>query len=93
MMYPVYMPYTEDQLGQLFADVKINGLCNPAWEKHLKYYKSSLENYNKSPKDRKGKPLNALKIPCQVEKDEMFWVIRGQYTYFPKKRDNNMYTV
>ena len=46
MMQPVYRPYTEDRLRRHFADVRLNGLCNPTGEKHLKYYKNSLENYN-----------------------------------------------
>jgi len=86
MMYPVYMQYTENQLRKHFADVKINNQCNPTWEKHIQYYKNSLGNYKNSPEDRKGKSINALKIPCQVEKDELFWTASCLMTIFYSKK-------
>jgi len=87
MLHPTYMPFTEDRLKKHFAPVKVGGTCVPACEKHLAYYKTSLENYAKCPAsgDGKGKPLRALKTPCQTEKDERFWTAASLMTLFYSK--------
>jgi hypothetical protein len=60
MMLPIYLPFTEQQLLSHFADVKQNGKCTRN-DKHLKYYKNSIERYK-------------MKLSRQVEKDERFWI-------------------
>jgi hypothetical protein len=74
MMHPVYLPFSEQDLGQHFAKVKKGGKCAQATDQHLKHYRDSLANYKKCSKGKEGrKSLKDLRKPCQVEKDEKFW--------------------
>jgi hypothetical protein len=61
-----------------FAEVRKSGKCTKSVE-HLEYYKKSIERYEEylalNP-DRKGKPLKEMKWPCQIEKDERFWIFQ-----------------
>jgi len=75
MMHPIYLPFTKQQFLSHFADVKRNGVCIKN-RRHLKYYKNSIKRYNEylaNNSDRKEKPLNEMRFPCQIEKDERFW--------------------
>lgn len=87
MMHPLYLPFPERQLLSHFADVRQNGKCVKN-EKHLDYYKNSIEKYEKYEKyltnnvNRKGKPLKQMREPCQTEKDERFWIAAGMMTIF-----------
>jgi len=77
LMHPIYLPFTEAQLKSRFAKVGKNEDCAPTADKHIEYYKKSLRNYEeylrRNP-DRKAKPISELKVPCQIEKDERFWI-------------------
>jgi len=84
MMHPIYLPFTKQQLLSHFADVKRNGVCIKN-RRHLKYYKNSIKRYNEylaNNSDRKGKPLNEMRFPCQIEKDERFWTATCMMTMF-----------
>jgi len=76
MMQQKYLPFTEQQLLSHFARVKRNGECIRN-DKHLKYYNVSIRRYNeylaKNP-NRRGNPLQKTRAPCQIEKDERFWI-------------------
>jgi len=61
MMHPIYMPFTETQLGSHFAESK---------EKHVNYYAKKIDNYQKylhSNTHRKGNPFDEMKGPCSIE--------------------------
>ena len=83
-MHQKYLPFTEQQLLSHFADVRRNGKCIRN-AKHLEYYKNSIQAYNKyltrNP-DRRGKPLLKTRAPCQIEKDERFWIAACMMTIF-----------
>lgn len=84
MMPPIYLPFTEKQLLRHFADVRQNGECIKN-VKHLEYYKESIERYHKYLKNnpsRGGKSLKEMKKPCQIEKDERFWIATCMMTIF-----------
>jgi len=84
MMHQKYLPFTEQQLLSHFADVRQNGKCIRN-VKHLEYYKNSIETYNKylvNDRSRLGIPLNTTRLPCQIEKDERFWIAACMMTIF-----------
>jgi hypothetical protein len=84
----IYLPFTEEQLMNHFAKVKYRGECISN-EKHLRYYKNSIQRYQQylaDNPDMKGKPLKDLKKPCQIEKDERFWVASCMMTIFYNER-------
>lgn len=84
MMHPIYLPFTEQRLLSHFADVRKNGECIKN-AKHLKHYKDSITRYlaflAKNP-DRKGKSISDMRRPCQIEKDERFWISACMMTIF-----------
>lgn len=84
MMHDTYLPFSEEQLMNHFAEVKVHGKCkrNP---KHLEYYINSIERYKRYLKDtsiRKGRPLKEAVFPCQIEKDEKFWIATCMMTLY-----------
>ena len=84
MIHPDYFPFTEGQLLSHFAEVRTNGRCIKN-VRHLEYYKDSIKrysNYVKNNQDRRKKPLQEMKFPCQIEKDERFWIARSLMTIF-----------
>jgi len=83
-MHKVYLPFTEKQLSSHFADVKRNSKCVDN-KKHLKYYQESIARYTRylaNNRNRLGKPLKEMKKPCQIEKDERFWIASSMMTIF-----------
>ncbi|MDY6990966.1 MAG: hypothetical protein SWQ30_23230 [Thermodesulfobacteriota bacterium] len=85
VMHPVYLPFSESQLAPHFADVSMGQTSTANRDKHLAYYRNSLERYrayHKESPDRKGKPLSELRMPCQMEKDERFWTAACLMTVF-----------
>ena len=84
MMHPLYLPFTEQQLVSHFADVRQKGKCT-ANATPLTYYKNSIQNYTTylaNKPYRPGKSLKELKKPCQIEKDERFWIAACLMTIF-----------
>ena len=83
-MHPIYLPFTEQQLLSHFADVRQNGKSTKN-AKHLKYYKDSIQKYNKylaNKPNRLGKSIKEMRKPCQIEKDERFWIATCMMTIF-----------
>lgn len=77
-----YLPFVADDLKKHFAPV--NGSDLDA-DRHLKYYLESAERSRQHASnctDRRGKPIQELKLPYQIEKDERFWVVACLMTYF-----------
>jgi len=73
---PVYLPFTAEELLEHFAPVPGDEQRKDP-QRHLKYYLTSAKRYHsfqRSHPERKGQPLSAMKVPCQIEKDERFWV-------------------
>lgn len=66
------------------VDVRQNGNCIKNVN-HLKYYKQSIEKYNeylRRKHNRRGKSIIEMRKPCQVEKDERFWLVVCMMTIF-----------
>jgi len=87
MMHQIYLPFTEQQLLSHFADVRQNGECIKN-VKHLNYYIDSIQRYNKylaNNPNRLGRSLKEMKKPCQIEKDERFWIATCMMTIFYSK--------
>ncbi len=83
-----YLPFTEDQLLSHFANVKYRGKC-ASNEQHLNYYKDSIQKYQQylvDTPDMSGVSLSKMNKPCQIEKDERFWVTSCMMTMFYDER-------
>ena len=79
-----YLPFTEELLLDHFAKVRYRGQCIRN-ERHRNYYRNSLRRYHAylaDNPDLRGKPLSEMSRPCQVEKDERFWVASCMMTIF-----------
>lgn len=77
-----YLPFTEGQLLSHFAKTGNKCVRN---EKHLNYYRDSIQRYQQylaDNPDMKGKPLSETEEPCQIEKDEKFWTASCMMTMF-----------
>lgn len=85
MMHRIYLPFTKDELRSHFAKVKRKGECVSTHESHIEYYQRSIRNYEeylaKNP-EKKGKPISEMRLPCQIEKDERFWIAACMMTVF-----------
>ena len=94
MMQPKYLPFTENQLRSHFAEIKQSGNYTETADKHIEYYKRSIQKYFdfcETDLRRKGKPISELKVPCQIEKDEKFWTASCLMTIFhAKERDQHL---
>lgn len=87
-----YLPFTQEQLLNHFSRVKYRGECVRN-ERHLNYYKRSIQKFHTYLADNpemKGKPLKEMKIPCQIEKDERFWIASCMMTIFYDERRHQM---
>jgi hypothetical protein len=77
IIQPVYLPFTGNELLRHFAPAA--GKRGQDLHRHLRYYVRSASNYanfDQGPGDpeRLGASLQELKRPCQIEKDERFWL-------------------
>lgn len=75
MIDSVHLPFSEDKLKQHFAVIKSGSSDS---DRHVKYYLQSAERYHRfqaDHSDRRSMALSDLKTPCQIEKDERFWVV------------------
>jgi hypothetical protein len=76
---PIYLPFSVDQVRGHFVPTAGEA------DRHLRYYLASAERYQRfqaDHPDRRGLPLSELKRPCQIEKDERFWVVTCLMSYF-----------
>jgi len=85
MMHPIYLPFSEDQLRSHFARVKRGKDCVPTYDAHIKYFKKSIKRYEEFTRrnpDRRGMSITKVRYPCQIEKDERFWIASSLMTLF-----------
>ena len=73
---PIYLPFTVHRFRKHFAPV---GGDNQEIEddRHLRYYLSSARRYDKFRAEypsRRGLPIASMCKPCQIERDERFWI-------------------
>ncbi|MFW9809570.1 MAG: hypothetical protein ACFFE6_09340 [Candidatus Thorarchaeota archaeon] len=83
-----YLPFTESQLLRHFAKIKSRGKCISN-EKHLSYYKDSIQRHLEflaDNPDKRGMSLSKMQKPCQIEKDERFWTASCMMTMFYDER-------
>ena len=76
VMHPTYLPFAEEHMRMHFAEIKRSGKCTETADKHVQYYKRSIQKhfeFCEKALRRKGKPISELKVPCQIEKDERVW--------------------
>jgi hypothetical protein len=81
---PTYLPFTIEQLRPHFAPIATPEAQLDA-DRHLVYYLSSAKRYRdfmEAVGDRRGMPLSATSRPCQLEKDERFWIVTCLMTVF-----------
>jgi hypothetical protein len=79
MIDSTYLPFSVDQLRGHFIPTVGEA------DRRLRYYLASAERYQRfraDHPDRRGLPLSELKTPCQIEKDERFWVATCLMSYF-----------
>ena len=75
VIHPIYLPFSEDQLLSHFLGAKEGTPSERA--KYVDYYLNSIRRYDEfcsNDPDRRGKSFSDMRLPCQVEKDERFWV-------------------
>ena len=81
---PTYLPFSAEQLRGHFAPTAGRSADKVA-TRHLPYYQKSAERYREfqaNHPDRRGLSLSELRTPCQIEKDERFWVVTCLMKYF-----------
>lgn len=75
VIHPVYLPIPASVLRKHFAPV--GGRDAEDVERHITYYLESAARYEKFKQAHPecvGLALSELRFPCQIEKDERFWV-------------------
>jgi len=85
LLHPIYIPFTEDQLRSHFSRVKIGKDCVRTDDAHVQYFKKSIKRYEeftRSNPDRRGMSITKVRYPCQIEKDERFWIASSLMTIF-----------
>ena len=83
VIHPMYLPFTEEQLLTHFVGAKEGSPSERA--KYLDYYLRSIERYDEfcsNNPDRRGRSFSDLRLPCQIEKDERFWIASCMMTVF-----------
>lgn len=91
-MQTTYLPFNERQFSSHFANVVSNNCENDY--AHLNYYKESIKKYNDfltDNPDRRGISIKKMKKPCQIEKDEKFWIAQCMMTLFYTQNRLNEY--
>ena len=80
----IYLAFSAEQLRAHFAPVAGRS-SNERLERRLRYYLTSAERYHNfqaEHPDRRGLPISKSRTPCQIEKDERFWVVACLMRYF-----------
>ena len=70
-----YLPFNPEQLLEHFAPVRSEASDS---KRHLKHYLESAIRYHDflaNNPDRRGITLSDARYPCQIEKDERYWVV------------------
>lgn len=82
-LHDIYLPFGEDVLKEHFiANEEGTNL-----DKHISYYKESIERY-KEFEDRRGIERGEIKKIRQIEKDEKFWTASTFLTLFDSPTQN-----
>ncbi len=79
-----YLPFTKEQLLHHFTKIRKRNKCVRN-DKQQNYYRKSIKKYHRflaNKQERKGMPLSKTKSPCQIEKDERFWIASCMMTLF-----------
>lgn len=74
---PIYLPFSVEQLRGHFTPTE-RDTPDEEVARQLRYYLARAERYRRfqtDHPDRRGLPLSELRRPCQIEKDERFWVV------------------
>ncbi len=72
-----YLPFAPEQLRNHFAPTSEQD-ANEVTGRQLRYYLDSAKRYQEftaEHPDRRGLPISTLRYPCQIEKDERFWIV------------------
>jgi hypothetical protein len=80
---PTYLPFSAEQLRHHFASTSGRSADEQA-ARQPKYYLNSAERYHRfqaDHPDRRGLPLSKLRTPCQIERDERFWIVACLMSY------------
>jgi hypothetical protein len=83
VLHEKYLPFTENQLLSHFLGVEEG--TPPQKSKYLDYYIKSIKRYDEfssNNSDRRGRSFSDLRLPCQIEKDERFWIASSMMTVF-----------
>ena len=81
---PIYLPFSAEQLRRHFAPTR-RCSADERVAQHVRYYLTSAERYRRfqvDHVDRRGIALAEAKRPCQIEKDERFWIVTALMNYF-----------
>lgn len=84
MIHETYLRFSKEELLLHFADVKLGGTCEKN-RKHIDHYVQSAQRYKeycKRNQRRTGRSLEEMRKPCQIEKDERFWIANCMMTIF-----------
>ena len=87
-IHPVYLPFSRELMLSHFASVG-NKSAQDVAEAHLRSYQESAERYRSYTErvpNRMGSSVTELRGPCQIEKDEKFWIAACLLTLFYSPR-------
>jgi len=80
----VYLPFSVEQLEAHFVPTAGRS-ADEQTTRHLRHYLDGAERYHSfqaDHPDRRGLSLSKSRTPCQIEKDERFWVVTCLMSYY-----------
>ncbi len=87
MIDPTYLPFPVEKLRQHFLVAS-----DDEADRHVAYYLKSARQYRRFCQEypkRRGLPVSLTRRPCQIEKDERFWVAACLMAYFHDENRND----
>ena len=90
---PTYLPFPAVQLLPHLAPTGDQSADSEA-RRALQYYLKSADSYHaflQASTDRRGMPISDLKRPCQIEKDERFWIAACLMTYWQDENQKEVF--
>ncbi len=82
----VYLPFTEQQLREHFVHDLPGEAAGPGQvDPHTRPYLASVAEYDRFCQEhpgRQGLPLMTTRRPCQIEKDERFWIATAMLSLY-----------
>jgi hypothetical protein len=88
-VHSIYLPFSREQLREHFVP------NDQATEEHIAYYEASAKRYEQFVKqfpDRTGRSLGELRLPCQIEKDERFWLTATLLTLYHRTDRDSLFS-